>query len=96
MTDMPPRSRGATAQEEDELRVLVEQASDEDELRVLVEQAWELRNSPYYLDACAAVEDWHDRRHLRRFDRRQEGNARMILLLRETDPDRVIRKRDPA
>lgn len=96
MTGTPPRSHGTSAQYKRCQLWAAMNASDEDELRVLVEQAWELRNSPYYLDACAAVEDWHDRRHLRRFDRRQEGNARMILLLRETDPDRVIRKRDPA
>ena len=49
-------------------------------LHALVSQAWELRGTPYLVDACSAVEDeWH-RRHLTRLER----NAELIALLRET------------
>jgi hypothetical protein len=67
---------------------------DERELRVLTDQAWELRDSPYFLDACAAIVEWFERRHLRRFERGEElraaarraRNAHLIALLRETNP----------
>lgn len=57
------------------------------ELRALVDQAWELRDGPYLDDAVAAIVDWHERRHLRELERRQEHDARiprLLQLLKET------------
>ena len=57
------------------------QGGEERRLHALVSQAWELRGTPYLVDACSAVEDeWH-RRHLTRLER----NAALIALLRETE-----------
>jgi hypothetical protein len=42
---------------------------DDDELRVLTDQAFELRDTPYAADAVQAIQDWHDRRGLRRWER---------------------------
>jgi len=58
-------------------------------LRVLVAQAWELRTSPYFEDALAAIGDWHDRRWLTAFERREGHHARLVRVLRETDPDQL-------
>jgi hypothetical protein len=52
--------------------------ADVHELRALTDQAWELRDSPYLLDACQAIVDWHERRFLRRYERRQERAARLV------------------
>lgn len=62
---------------------------DDAELFALVVQAFQLRGSPYFIDACAAIADWHDRRQLAALDRRQKLNARLIELLRETAPERI-------
>ena len=48
----------------------------------LVGQAWELRNTPYALDACEAIADWVDRQHVRDLERRQPGNAQLVRVLR--------------
>jgi hypothetical protein len=55
---------------------------EDDELRALVDQAWELKvnSSPYFHDAIQAICDWHDRRHLRRFERRQMSVAALNRL----------------
>ena len=39
---------------------------EELERRALVDQAWELpeRSSPYLVDSCTAIMDWHERRAL--------------------------------
>ena len=50
-------------------------------LHALVSQAWELRGTPYLVDACSAVEDEWRRRHLTRLER----NAELIALMRKTD-----------
>jgi hypothetical protein len=57
---------------------------EENELRALVDQAWEMRGSPYLTDAAAAIERWHERRHLRRLEHAQEEAARAVRILRET------------
>jgi hypothetical protein len=59
--------------------------ADELELRALAAQAFDLRATPYFRDAIAAIVDWHDRRHLRAYERRQEELARLVRLLEETD-----------
>jgi hypothetical protein len=43
---------------------------DDLELRIMVAQAWELKRagSPYFLDACQAIVDWHERRALRWYE----------------------------
>lgn len=66
---------------------------EERELAALVGQAFELKGSPYLLDACAAIAEWHDRRHIRRFERRQRERAVLVQLLHETDPSRRRRQR---
>jgi hypothetical protein len=40
---------------------------EERHLRALVDQAFELRDTPYLTDACAAIRDWHERRELAAF-----------------------------
>jgi hypothetical protein len=63
--------------------------SDEElELRALVGIAWERRGQSDYRAALEAIVDWHDRRHIRRFERKQRQLAALVLLLRETDPAR--------
>jgi hypothetical protein len=62
------------------------------ELQALVEPGWELRDSPYLLDACKAIEAWHNRRLLARFERRAQEYGHLVRLLRETDPDRIGRE----
>jgi hypothetical protein len=65
---------------------------EELELRALVGIAWEQRGEPGYRPALEAIVDWHDRRHIRRFQRKQRQLAALVLLLRETDPARSRRR----
>jgi hypothetical protein len=67
----------------------------ESELRAMTDQAWELRaaGSPYFVDAVEAIVEWHERRHLRRFERRQQDLVDLKRLLRETDPGRASSRR---
>jgi hypothetical protein len=44
-------------------------------LHALVLQAWELRKSPYLIDASRAIVDWHERRHLADLEREQAFEA---------------------
>jgi hypothetical protein len=63
------------------------------ELYAKVAQAWELRDSPYIADAVAAIVDAYDRAPLTWFEwceQRRARNLRLIRLLRETDPDRIV------
>jgi hypothetical protein len=57
------------------------------ELRALVGLAWERRGGPDYRAALEAIEDWHDRRHIRAFERRQRSTAAVLQVLRDI-PDR--------
>jgi hypothetical protein len=57
-------------------------STDEAELKAICAQAWELRDSGYLIDAVRSIEDWHDRRHLRALERREEHQAYLIRLLR--------------
>lgn len=50
-------------------------SSEELALFALVSQAFELRQTPYLHDAVEAIADWHDRRHLRRYERELEELA---------------------
>jgi hypothetical protein len=61
---------------------------EESELRRLVGQTFDLRDGPYYTDGLKAIETWFDRRHVRRLEIREERTARLVNLLRETDPVR--------
>jgi hypothetical protein len=61
---------------------------DEIELRALVITAMDLRGGPYFRDACEAIVDWHERRHLRALERRHARDAALVRLMRETDPYR--------
>lgn len=58
-------------------------------LYALVSQAWELRNSPYFPDALAAILDWYDRLGLTIHEKRQDHIAKVVRLLRQTDPARM-------
>jgi hypothetical protein len=62
---------------------------EQNELYRLVGQAWELRGSPYYVDALQAIVDWHERRRLARLEREREETGRLVLLLRETGAGRA-------
>ncbi len=66
-------------------------ANDDAELRRLTDQAFDLKlkGSPYLLDACAAIEEWHARRHLRAAERRDTRHAELIRVLRATNPARI-------
>jgi hypothetical protein len=59
-------------------------AREEQELRALVCQAFELRETPFLVDACAAIADWIERRPLARLEHEQDSHARLLRLLRET------------
>jgi hypothetical protein len=65
---------------------------EELELRALVGIAWERRGQPDYRAALEAIVDWHDRRHIRRFERKQRNLAALVLLLRESEAVRLRRK----
>jgi hypothetical protein len=41
--------------------------ADDRELRALVDQAFELRETPYLVDAVAAIVEWHEHRHERTY-----------------------------
>ncbi len=66
------------------------------ELYLLVGQAFELKGSPYLVDACEAIVAWNARRGLARLERAQGEIARLKRLLRETDPDRLRSARRAA
>lgn len=65
-----------------------------EQLAGLCGRAWELRDTPDFADAIAAIVDWHDRRHVRLLERREQRRADLICLLRETDPARIVGKRE--
>jgi hypothetical protein len=64
---------------------------EELELRALVGIAWERRGQPDYRAALEAIVDWHDRQHIRRFERKQR-NLALVLLLRESEAVRLRRR----
>jgi hypothetical protein len=64
-------------------------ADEELELRALAGLAWEQRGEPGYRTALEAIVDWHDRRHIRRFERKQRQLAALVLLLRESEAVRL-------
>jgi hypothetical protein len=59
-------------------------AAEERELRALVCQAFEMRQTPYLVDAAGAIVTWWERRPLLELERRQQRQADLIQLLRET------------
>jgi hypothetical protein len=67
--------------------------AEELELAALCGIAWERRDDPEQLRAAIeAIVDWHDRRFVRAWERRQRELAALVLLLRETDPARSRRR----
>jgi hypothetical protein len=70
-------------------RPRVQFSGDEElELRGLVGLAWGRRGAPDFRAALDAIEDWHDRRFVRRCERKQRQLAALLQVLRETDPSR--------
>jgi hypothetical protein len=67
-----------------ELRTLIRDA--------LIVQAFDLRDTPYLVDACAAIAEQFERLALLRLERRQTRNAWIVRLLRETDPTKSVRR----
>ena len=62
------------------------------ELRGLVGLAWERRGDSAELRAAVArIMDWHDRRHVRAYERHQQSTAAVLHVLRQTDPTRTRR-----
>lgn len=57
--------------------------AEERELQALVYQAFEMRDTPYLLDAVGAIVTWHERRPLLELERRQQRHADLVRLLRE-------------
>lgn len=68
-------------------------ADEELELRALVGLAWERRGQPGFGERVDRVVDWHDRRHVRLYERRQWSTAAVLQVLRKTDPARSRRAR---
>jgi hypothetical protein len=58
--------------------------AEDRELRALVDQAFELRETPYVVDAVEAIVDWWDRRYLRARERRDQQFAELVRLLERT------------
>jgi hypothetical protein len=67
-------------------------ADEELELRALVGYAWERRGKPGFREAVEAIVDWHDRQHIRAYERRQRSTAVVLQVLRETDPAKSRRQ----
>jgi hypothetical protein len=67
-------------------------SEDELELRALVGLAWERRGGPDFRAAVEAVVDWHDRRQIRAWERKQRQLDYLVQVLRETDPARSRRE----
>jgi hypothetical protein len=63
---------------------------EEAELRGLVIQAWQLRDTPYFVDACAAIVDWSVQRPLAALYREQAFDA-AVAALAAAYPDRYAR-----
>lgn len=59
---------------------------EELELRALVGLAWEHRGEPDFREHIDAITDWHDRRHVRAYERRRRSRAAVLQVLRETNP----------
>jgi hypothetical protein len=66
--------------------------AEELELAALVGIAWERRGKSDFREAVEEVVDWHDRRHIRAYERKRRELSALVLLLRETDPARSRRK----
>jgi hypothetical protein len=62
---------------------------EELELAALCGRAWEHRGEPDLRERIEEIVDWHDRRHVRAFERRQRSRAALVQVLRETDPART-------
>jgi hypothetical protein len=62
---------------------------EEDELYLRAAQAWELRDSSYFRDAVEEIVVWTARRRQSHLERRQDETARLVRLLRATDPDQI-------
>jgi hypothetical protein len=62
--------------------------TEERELAALAGIAWERRHGPDFQDAVDAIVDWHDRRHIRRWERERLQLDYLVQVLRETDPAR--------
>jgi hypothetical protein len=56
------------------------------ELAALVGIAWERRGKSDFREAVEAVVDWHDRRHVRAYERWHRQLAYLVQVLRETAP----------
>jgi hypothetical protein len=59
---------------------------EELELCALCGLAWEGRETPAIREASDAILDWHDRRHIRAYERRLRSRAAALQVLRETNP----------
>jgi hypothetical protein len=57
-------------------------------LSALVGLAWERRGGPTFREAVEAIANWHDRRHIRAWERRQRQLDYLVQMLRQTDPAR--------
>jgi hypothetical protein len=62
-------------------------------LRALIIQAYDLKGSPYFVDAVAAIVDAFEREPLARLERKQGRIGSLVRLLRETDPNRIQRRK---
>jgi hypothetical protein len=56
---------------------------EEIELAALCGLAWEQQGADTFREAIEAIADWHDRRHIRRFERKQRELAALAQLLRD-------------
>jgi hypothetical protein len=65
---------------------------EELELAALCGIAHERRDGPDARAAVEAIVDWHDRRHVRAWGRKQRQTALVLQVLRETNPARSRRQ----
>jgi hypothetical protein len=63
---------------------------DELELRAFCGLAWECRDEPDFREHIEAIVDWHDRRHVRAYERRERSRAAVLQVLRETQPNEQV------
>jgi hypothetical protein len=66
--------------------------AEELELAALCGLAHEARDGPEARPSIDAIVDWHDRRYIRAWERKQRSSALVLQVLRETDPARSRRR----
>jgi hypothetical protein len=61
---------------------------EELELRASVGYAAERHGTPQFRPAIAPISEWHDRRYIRAYERREPATAGVLQVMRATNPAR--------